>query len=71
VGGTSEALDHGRVGALVPPDDPSALANALAVELARGRDAQRIRAARQHVLTHHDLTTNLKRITDLWPPARS
>ncbi len=66
VSGTPEALDYGRVGTLVPPEDPLALSQALANELDRGRDETRVRLAREHVMANHNLKKNLRRTIALW-----
>ncbi|TJZ89870.1 glycosyltransferase family 4 protein [Paracoccus gahaiensis] len=54
VGDLAQVLDHGRLGVIVPPDDPAALAHALA-GLARdpAAAAQMGARARAEVLAHH------------------
>jgi glycosyltransferase involved in cell wall biosynthesis len=50
VGGNADLLGHGRYGALVPPEDPAALASAI-VDLIRdpSRRLTMATAAREHV----------------------
>jgi glycosyltransferase involved in cell wall biosynthesis len=53
VGGTSEAISNGEHGLLVPPDDPAALAGAVARLLADPEGARRMAArARARLLEH-------------------
>ncbi|MBD3730836.1 MAG: glycosyltransferase, exosortase A system-associated [Sphingomonadales bacterium] len=62
VGGHRELITHGVTGTLFPPDDPAALADALA-DLAADRadwDAMRARA-RVHVADSHDWARNVHR----------
>jgi glycosyltransferase involved in cell wall biosynthesis len=66
VSGTPEALDHGRLGALVPPDDPTSLSAALARAIDEGKDEARLRHAREYVAEHHDRAKNLQRTMALW-----
>lgn len=55
-GGQRDILDHGRWGRLVPPRDPTALADAIAAALADyPRTAAIARAARTYAQTHFDL----------------
>lgn len=50
IAGTREAVEHGRTGLLVPPRDPTALADAVEQTLAKPRDtARRAARAREHV----------------------
>ena len=56
VGGTPDLLDEGRLGRLVPPGDPNALARALAESLSGGDDsAQKAALARRSVLQRFSL----------------
>ena len=62
VGGHRELIEHGRTGVLFPPDDPAAIADALAGLLAarEGWDAIRTNA-RHHVAEAHDWSRNVAR----------
>jgi glycosyltransferase involved in cell wall biosynthesis len=54
VGGLAEVIDDGRTGVLVPPEDPQALADALATLCAdAARRARFGAAAREQVTTRH------------------
>jgi len=56
VGGTPDLLDEGRLGRLVPPGDPNALARALAESLSGGDDsAEKAAFARRSVLQRFSL----------------
>jgi glycosyltransferase involved in cell wall biosynthesis len=67
VGGTPDLLGQGRFGVLVPPDDPAALATAMAELL---RDPCRRRklavAAREHVMRSHSEVAMVQRYEELY-----
>ncbi len=62
VGGHRELIADGETGLLFPPDDPAAIADALADFIGRRADwpAMRMRA-RAHVAAHHDWARNVDR----------
>ena len=68
IGGSTEVLDHGRLGWLVPPGDASALAAAI-LEALRLDPAERKRrgaAGRAYVQEQYSLETNADRLDDLY-----
>lgn len=66
VSGIPEVIEPGRNGVLVPPDDPAALADAVAALLAHpGQAAALGRAGRATVLEHFDNTRNLQTLIGL------
>ena len=67
VGGVPELIEDGINGRLVAPDDPAALAEALA-ELLRDPDGRRAlgRAGRKRVARHFDSATSLDRLARLF-----
>jgi len=67
VGGHRELMTDGVTGTLFAPDDPAAIADALASLAARrsGWDAMRT-AARAHVAAHHDWAKNVGRYQDVY-----
>ena len=62
-----ELLDEGRIGTLVPPEDPAALADAVA-ELAEDPDLcrQQAKAAREQVLATRTWARNAEVYRDLY-----
>ncbi len=66
-GGIPEALDHGRVGTLVPVEDARALSDALAACIEDPANARaKAILARKFVRERYDAQTNLGRTIDLW-----
>jgi glycosyltransferase involved in cell wall biosynthesis len=67
VGGLRELVDHGRTGLLVPPDDPRALADAIAslVECP-DRSAALGRAARRHVESRYSFDRMVARFEHVY-----
>ncbi|MEX0342278.1 MAG: TIGR04063 family PEP-CTERM/XrtA system glycosyltransferase, partial [Erythrobacter sp.] len=62
VGGHRELIDNGSNGLLFPPDDPAAMASALALFIAEKFRWPAMRdAGRQHVADHHDWARNIDR----------
>ena len=61
VGGHRELIDHGRTGILFPPDNVEGCASAI-VELIAGRErwVRMRKAARTHVVKHHDWARNVR-----------
>jgi glycosyltransferase involved in cell wall biosynthesis len=59
VGGVPSLLGGGRWGALVPPSDPAALANAIADQLEPGRLSTPLEAGRSFVEEHYSLSRSL------------
>jgi glycosyltransferase involved in cell wall biosynthesis len=68
IGGSSEVLDHGRLGWLVPPGNASALAEAIvaALRLDPAQRNQRAAAGRAHVQEQYSLETNADRLHGLY-----
>jgi len=70
VSGIPEALENGKVGELVPSENPSALAAAITAFIqspeALFEKAQR---AREWIRRHYNLTTNTTRTMELWEAA--
>jgi glycosyltransferase involved in cell wall biosynthesis len=68
IGGSSEVLDHGRLGWLVPPGDAPALAAAIvdALRLAPAERRTRADAGRAHVQEQYSLETNADRLEGLY-----
>lgn len=67
VGGTPEVVVHGETGLLVEPDDPDALARALADLLLDPERARRLgRAARRRAEERFDLGLQVERTLALW-----
>jgi glycosyltransferase involved in cell wall biosynthesis len=67
VGGNPDLLGHGRFGVLVPPDDPRALAAAMA-DLLRDHARRRMlaAAAREHVARSYSEESMLRRYEELY-----
>ena len=67
VGGHRELIEDGVTGLLFPPDDPAAMASALAdfIDRSEGWDAMR-EAGRAHVAEKHDWARNVARYRDVY-----
>lgn len=67
VGGMPEALDGGRAGRLVPPDDPPALAEALRATLGASPDGPAlVSAARMRVAERYPVERQVRALEALW-----
>lgn len=67
VGGSSEAVLHGRTGLLIPPGDPSVLAEALDRLLSVPSYAQQLgQCGREHVLGHYTQTHLCQRVEQMY-----
>jgi len=67
VGGTPDLLEDGRLGALVPPRDPTAMADAIVSILADGREAaEKALAGRRAVLDQYSVERLVRDIDDLY-----
>lgn len=67
VGGTAEVVEHGRTGWLVPPDDVTALVDAIATLLIDRQRARAFgRAARQRASERFALDLHVERTLALW-----
>lgn len=67
VGQCAEVLDHGRAGILVPPRDPSALAEALIRLLQSPEERSRLaERAYQHALQRHSASAVMRRISAIY-----
>jgi D-inositol-3-phosphate glycosyltransferase len=67
IGGLVELVDQRVTGILVPPDDPSALAEALATVLShRGRAEEMGNRGHARLARHHDWDTVARRLDDLY-----
>ncbi len=70
VGGLPELLDSGRLGVLVPPEDPVALATAMAALLTDPARALSLgEAARAHIVAHHKLDRSVSALRSVWREA--
>ena len=69
--GVSEAITHGESGLLVEPEDPGALADALATALSDSELRARLRdAARTTAAARFDRATNLPSVAEVLAAAR-
>jgi len=67
VGSVPDLVQNGYTGLLVPPDDPTALAEALEVLVADGNQRQKLgEQAREHVQTRYDFDLTIARYTALY-----
>jgi colanic acid/amylovoran biosynthesis glycosyltransferase len=67
ISGISELVRPGQTGWLVPPEDPQALAKALAAVQANREEAERMaQSGRELVLKEFDLSRNVKRLSALF-----
>lgn len=72
VGGTPDVVEHGRTGLLVPPNDPAALAQAMAALLAHpGRARTYGETARQRAIDRFGIDLQVKRTLELWAEVRA
>lgn len=72
VSGIPETLGQGKYGYLVPPNDPCALAKAIA-SFAEAPHVLRHKAylAKEHLVTNYNLDANLQQVIRLWEAART
>ena len=67
VGGHRELIEDGVTGVLFAPDDPAAIASALAGLIDRREDWDSMRkAGREHVAAHHDWGRNVARYREIY-----
>jgi glycosyltransferase involved in cell wall biosynthesis len=67
VAGNHEMIDDGRIGLLVPPDDPAALADAVVSVLADpARRAALVAAARERLAERHDVAVLAEKLLEVY-----
>jgi glycosyltransferase involved in cell wall biosynthesis len=66
VGGVADLLDNGRLGAIVPPDDPGAMADRIVAALTDPVVKAKTGEAKAAVLDRYDIRRNAARMRDLY-----